>query len=338
MSVIAAERNIDKQYFDKRIDLQQVGIRSNTETLLKSANPLTYYRLLEKIRKVDPEIIHITQGFFWLNPVLPFLSEYPIVYTDHEPEETNDVTFYDRTPIFSYSKKHFRSVADVTIVHGEYLKRILLERGIPKHKIKVLKHGVYQHYREVDKAEEVTDSNDQNILFFGLVADYKGIDVLDDAIPDIMSMCPDATVTIAGKGDVSQYLSPETIESNHVNIYNEFIPDEDVGKFFRNADVVVLPYKRGSQSGVLTISYEYRTPVVVTNVGSLPEAVDDEETGHIVPPNDSVALSEAIVDIITSERTKEHMSKKIDKKVKNELSWDEICIDLVNTYRSVLAQ
>ncbi|MDT3435566.1 glycosyltransferase family 4 protein [Haloarcula sp. 1CSR25-25] len=336
VSVIVSERNIQDNPFVDGVNVHRVGISSNLVTILRSLNPITYYRLLRKIQTIDPDIIHITQGFFWLNPVIPFLSSYPIVYTDHEPEETNDVTFYDRTRIYSYSKYHFRSAADKILVHGEYLKEVLENKDVSKNKIAVLKHGVYEHYRNVDTGVRFDDPNKKNILFFGLIADYKGIDVLGDAIPKIQSECPEATVTLAGKGDISKYLPADIANSEFVQIYNEFIPDEKVGKFFRNADVVVLPYKSGSQSGVLTISYEYRTPVVVTNVGSLPEAVTEGETGYIVPSNDPDSLSEAIIGIISSEETSQHMEDIIDEKVQTELSWNVICKQLVSIYQSAL--
>jgi len=336
VSVIVSERNIQDNPFVDGVDVHKVGISSDLVTILRSLNPVTYYRLLKRIQTIDPDVIHITQGFFWLNPVIPFLSSYPIVYTDHEPEETNDVTFYDRTRIYTYSKRHFRTAAAKVLVHGEYLKEVLENREVSTDKVVVLKHGVYEYYRNVDSGEEFEDSGDKNILFFGLIADYKGIDVLGEAIPKIQSKYPESTVTLAGKGDISEYLPEDVANSESVQIHSKFIPDEEVGKFFRNADVVVLPYKSGSQSGVLTISYEYRTPVVVTNVGSLPEAVSEGKTGHIVPPNDPDALSEAIIDIISSEKTNKHMEEMIDRKVQTELSWNVICQELVDIYRSTI--
>ncbi|GGC48715.1 glycosyltransferase family 4 protein [Haloferax sulfurifontis] len=335
VDALVAERNVDENYFNEDISISTVGISSNKETLLRSLSPLTYYRLLKEIKTIDPDVIHITQGFFWLNPVLPFLTSYSLVFTDHEPEETNDVTFYDRTQLYTWSKHHMRSVADSIIVHGEYLKSVLMSKKVPEDKLKALDHGTYRYYRQFDSRQD-KDKNELNILFFGLIADYKGIDVFGEAIPAIMENCPRATVTIAGGGDIEKYLSDEVVSLDSVRIYDEFIPDNQVGQLFRQADVVVLPYKSGSQSGVLTIAYEYRTPVVVTDVGGLPEVVDNGETGYVVPPNDSDALASSILDVIKYPEKKQQMERKINEKVESELSWDIICEELVEHYNSLL--
>ncbi|SEH45456.1 Glycosyltransferase involved in cell wall bisynthesis [Halopenitus malekzadehii] len=329
---IVAQRNLNEDFFDENIYINPIGISTNLKTLLRCLNPLTYVRIIKQIKTIDPDVIHITQGFLWLNPVLPFISEYPILYTDHEPEEVNDVTLYDRTNIYSFSKSHMRRYADKIIVHGDYLKEILLSRGIPEDKVVVISHGTYRYYEEVDNGEDTDSMPNNNVLFFGLLADYKGISVLAKAIPQIRNRCPEATFTIAGKGDIDSYMPDNLLKEDYITIYNEFIPDERVGPLFRNAEIVVLPYTSGSQSGVLTISYQFKTPVVVTNVGSLPEAVDNHETGIIVPPNEPDLLSEGICRILSSSRTQKNMEQAITEKVESELSWDIICNNLIELY------
>jgi len=130
--ILVAERNLEhKSIFHDDIEVSTVGLTSNIKILLRTVNPLTYYRIYRTIATIDPDVIHITQGFVWINPVLPFISKYPIVLTDHEPEETNDVTFYGRTRIYSWSKSHMRRNADRVVVHGEYLRDVLLSLGLP---------------------------------------------------------------------------------------------------------------------------------------------------------------------------------------------------------------
>jgi|AntRauMinimDraft_3_1070383.scaffolds.fasta_scaffold00516_8 glycosyltransferase involved in cell wall biosynthesis len=334
--ILVAERNLEhKSIFHDDIEVSTVGLTSNIKILLRTVNPLTYYRIYRTIATIDPDVIHITQGFVWINPVLPFISKYPIVLTDHEPEETNDVTFYGRTRIYSWSKSHMRRNADRVVVHGEYLRDVLLSLGLPDEKIEVIKHGVYRHYTKLDAGESTESLPDNNVLFFGLIADYKGIDVLGDAIPEVHSQLPNVTFKLAGNGDITQYLDESVANADYVTIQEEYIPETDVGQLFRNASLVVLPYKSGSQSGVLTIAYQFGTPAVVTDVGSLPEAVDNGQTGFIVPPNDPDALAQAICDIFESESIQSDMVENIDEKVETELSWDVICEDLVEIYNRV---
>jgi glycosyltransferase involved in cell wall biosynthesis len=80
-----------------------------------------------------------------------------------------------------------------------------------------------------------------------------------------------------------------------VTVVDRYVPNEEVGRWFSAADVVVLPYTSATQSGIVQIAFGLGTPVIVTNVGGLPEAVDDGRTGFVVPPEDAGALAEAIL-------------------------------------------
>ena len=98
-------------------------------------------------------------------------------------------------------------------------------------------------------------------------------------------------------------------------IVNEFVPNEEVGKYFSVSDVVVLPYKSGTQSGVLNIAYGFHKPVVVTRVGSLPDDVEDEKTGIVVEPNDKTELVNGInrfFDLSNSVNFSENIKNKIN--------------------------
>ncbi|MEO8399184.1 MAG: glycosyltransferase, partial [Ignavibacteriaceae bacterium] len=81
---------------------------------------------------------------------------------------------------------------------------------------------------------------------------------------------------------------------NEVKVINQFIPNEDVEKYYKISDLVILPYRSATQSAVLTIAYGFSKPVVATNVGGLAEFVEDKITGIIVEPNSSSALANGI--------------------------------------------
>lgn len=83
--------------------------------------------------------------------------------------------------------------------------------------------------------------------------------------------------------------------ANKVDIYDGYIPDKDVEKFFAASDLVVLPYESATQSGIIQIAYGFEKAVIATDVGGLPEVVIHEKTGYIVPSRNSSKLAERII-------------------------------------------
>jgi glycosyltransferase involved in cell wall biosynthesis len=137
------------------------------------------------------------------------------------------------------------------------------------------------------------------ILFFGFVREYKGLIFLIEALPEIRKRMPDIKLIIAGDfhDDKQKYLHKieELGIASTVAIYDRFIPDREVGRYFSAADLIVLPYVSATQSGILQIAYGFGKPVVVTSVGGLPEVVDDGRTGYVVPPKNAKALASSVV-------------------------------------------
>ena len=119
-------------------------------------------------------------------------------------------------------------------------------------------------------------------------------------------------------------------------IYNKFISHEEVSELFQRASVVVLPYIDASQSGIVPIAYAFKKPVVVTNVGSIPEVVDDGKTGFIVPPRDSKALADAIIKLLKNDKLRKEMGEHAYKKMKEELSWDKIAKKTIEVYKEAI--
>lgn len=135
------------------------------------------------------------------------------------------------------------------------------------------------------------------ILFFGLVRAYKGLDTLLEAF----AMCGErlrATLLVVGEfyQDRRRYherMRALGIEAR-VRVVDEYVPDDDVARYFRAADVVVLPYLSATQSAVVQTAFSLERPVIVTRVGGLPDIVEDGVTGYVVPPRSPVELARAI--------------------------------------------
>ena len=113
-------------------------------------------------------------------------------------------------------------------------------------------------------------------------------------------------------------------------VFDQYIPNENVGIYYAAADVVVLPYITATQSGIIQIAYNYNKPVITTNVGGLPEVVEVGKTGFIVPPKNPQSLAQAIINFFEI-KNREQFSKNI-KIYKEQFSWDRFVTEIENFF------
>ena len=127
------------------------------------------------------------------------------------------------------------------------------------------------------------------ILYFGLIREYKGLDILLNSIPKIKQGLKDFILIVAGecydKTEKYYNIIEKLKIQNSVDLRLKFIPDNKVSEYFSAADVVALPYRTATQSGITQIAYNFNIPVIVSNVGGLAEIVPDGKVGYVVEPN-----------------------------------------------------
>ena len=164
-------------------------------------------------------------------------------------------------------------------------------------------HPIYDHYGatltpvEARRAIGLREES-RYVLFFGFIREYKGLDLLLRAMADERLERMDVRLLVAGEfyGDPKPYheLIGRLDIGNRVALHTEFIPDHEVNRYFCAADIVAQPYKSATQSGVSQIAYHFEKPMLVTNVGGLPEIVPDGKAGFVVEPEPQ-AIADALV-------------------------------------------
>ncbi len=271
-------------------------------------------------------------------------SRMPLCYTahnilPHEPKK-RDMHLYGR--IYRES--------DCIIVHSSKdtgsLERMF---GVDRERIRHIPHGNYiflsEYFRPLDMAEarkELGIGEDTFVmLFFGLIRDYKGLDILLRSMAKALKeRSEDILLIIAGKAPAgfSKYdalIKDFGIERN-VMRHIRYIGLEELPKFFSPSDVVVLPYRKIYQSGVVQLSYAYRKPVIASASGGITEVVKDGRTGLIVKAGDEMSLKNAILTAYDSREKLKRMGENGWNMARTEYSWDRIARRTLDAYRDLV--
>jgi len=191
------------------------------------------------------------------------------------------------------------------VVHSAYDRKMLHSHyKLGQRPDALIHHGPYNHYRLTYGEQEprTVPASCCNLLFFGLIRPYKGLEDLIrafDALPENeITRC---WLTIVGETWEGCTTPAKLIERSRyrdrITFFNRYVSDVEVAKYFAGADAVVFPYHRSSASGPLHIAMSYGLPVVVTRVGGLIEAVAGYDGAILVPPRDPAALQSALLQV-----------------------------------------
>ena len=239
---------------------------------------------------------------------------------------------HDRKPGDRLFAKYFTKSVDGFLAMSQSVIDELNRFDTEKPKV-LSPHPLYDHYGTTETKEEAAralnlDPSTDYYLFFGLIRDYKGLDLLLQAMAQEDLKDNPAQLIVAGEfyGDSSRYYELESYLGlrGRIHWFPEFIPDDKVRHFFNVADLVVQPYKTATQSGITQIAYHFCKPMVVTNVGGLAEIVPDGKCGYVVEPTpQSIAI--AIADFY---KNRPDFSEGIALQ-KQQFSWDRFTSTLM---------
>ena len=206
-------------------------------------------------------------------------------------------------------------------------------------------HPLFENFGErVERSEACVrlglDPANRYALFFGLIRDYKGLDLLLNAWARLRraGRTEGRRLIVAGEFYTAKEPYLKQIADNglqeEVLLHDRFIPDDDVKYYFSAADFVVQPYKTATQSGVTQIAYQFCVPMVVTKVGGLAEIVPDGRVGYVCEPTpEGVAGAiERMYEGDTLQRFRENCVEE-----RRRFSWEEMCSRIAELYEKVAA-
>lgn len=273
-----------------------------TNFMLNTANPINIIRTAKYIKKQKPDMVILQWWHPYFAPcyflLAKFMGKQNLTFVCH------NVFPHERFPFDKNLTRLTLKKGEHFIVHAkeeeEELKQIMQNPDC-----QVTPHPSYnafcfEHMTKTQAREKLgLLPQEKVLLFFGFVRPYKGLQYLISAMPKIKEALSDAKLLIVGEfgseKDKTAYLEQIGDFADCIWVKDGYTPDRDVEQYFAACDMVVLPYESATQSGIVQIAYGFERPVVVTDVGGLPDVVADNRTGYVVTPRDKTALAEAVI-------------------------------------------
>jgi len=199
-------------------------------------------------------------------------------------------------------------------------------------KFNFIPFGVLDVYKEFKTIKKEPKSD---LLFFGRISPYKGIEYLLDSIRELFNNGIILKTIIAGSGDI--YFKNGDLEKIGVKLINRYIPNEELVALIEGTKIIICPYTDATQSGAVMTAFAFNKPVIASDVGSFPEVIKDGITGFLVKPKDTGELASKISILLSSPELLNNMSDNINRMTTSgEYSWNRITEKLANLYNSVL--
>lgn len=269
---------------------------------INTANPFNIINVGRKIKKKHPDMVVMQ----WWHPYFApcyWLLEKSIGKKIKKVFICHNVFPHERFPMDRFLTRLVLKNGNAFIVHSKSDGEDLLTIK-PNADFKQNPHPTYNAFKvknltkDQARKELQKSSEERLLLFFGFVREYKGLKHLLYAMPEIKNHIDHVRLLVVGsfgddKGSYMQILEEQKI-TDCVEVIDGYTPDNEVEKYFAASNLVVLPYESATQSGIVQIAYGFEKPVIVTNVGGLPDVVEDGKTGYVVEPKNPKAIAEAI--------------------------------------------
>ncbi|MEM7199741.1 MAG: glycosyltransferase family 4 protein [Planctomycetota bacterium] len=303
------------------------------------------FALAATARRLRPDVVHV----HCTNPVallyLKLLRRRgrPLVATAHV------VTPHERIPFQTAVYRRLHGTGELVIAHSRVdRQRLLDEFAVREERVTVIPHGDYGFFEGADAAPRAPAAareslglapDDEVALFFGYVREYKGLDLLLDAWPAVAKARPKARLVVAGDPVRLPPARRAELEAAAERIgailHFGYIPFSEVTTYFDAADALVMPYRHISQSGVLFLALSVGVPVIATQVGALPEMLDDGDSALLVPPESTAALADALVRALGDPGLRARLAAG-GRRVAADHSWDSIAVRTEKAFATLL--
>ena len=273
---------------------------------INSVNPFSWIKTGNELKKLRPDIIVVRYWLPFMGPALGTIlrkvkkNGYTKIIAI-----TDNILPHEKRPGDIPFTRYFLKSCDAYITMSEKVMTDLRKFQKTKPAKQVL-HPLYDNFGSPVPKQEARNflqirEDSIVLLFFGFIRRYKGLDLLLEAISILKEKTSSRgySIQLLVAGEFYEDDKPYTEQIEKLGIKDQlilrthFIPDTEVKYYFSAADVVVQPYRNATQSGVTPLSYHFEKPMIVTNVGSLPDLVPHEKVGLVCEP-DASSITTAI--------------------------------------------
>lgn len=321
-----------------QMETSVISLPFSIHTLINSINPITWWKAARFIKSKKPDYIIIRYWLPFMAPCLGTIARWVKSKNIKVIGIADNVIPHEKRVGDTAFTKYFINSCDAFLVMSEKVKEdiLLFNKAKP---VVCTPHPIYNIFGNSVSKQEACRQLNLNascnyILFFGFIRKYKGLDILLEALPLLKSK--NIKLIVAGEFYESKKEYQDIIEKyklhDSVIIADSYIPKEVVKYYFSAADVVVQPYRNATQSGVTQIAYSFNKPMIVTNVGGLPEMVTHGVSGYVAEAN-AEAITQCIDEFYIAEK-KSEFEKGVELE-KKRFGW-ETFIEKINQLYSTL--
>lgn len=295
---------------------------------VNSINPFSWIKVGRKLKREKPDIVLIKYWLPFMAPCFGFISR--IIKSNKHTKIiaiADNIIPHEKRFFDNWLTKYFVKCVDCWIAMSKsVLDDInIFDKAVPK---KLMPHPLFDNFGQaIEKTEAQKrlnlDSQKINLLFFGLVREYKGLDLLLEALSDERLKQMPLHLTVAGEFYDNYKKYEDLVEQlglkERVSMQNKFVEDNEVVNYFCSTDLVVLPYKSATQSGVTQIAFHFSKPMLVTCVGGLPEIVADGKSGYVCLP-EAKSIADCLIDFCINRKD---FSESLEEE-KQRFAWDKM--------------
>ncbi|MCK6602432.1 MAG: glycosyltransferase [Bacteroidetes bacterium] len=307
--------------------------------VLDSVNPVSWLKTAGQISAWSPDLLIMKFWMPFFSPSLGTVSGKVRKKGTRSIAILDNVIPHEKRPGDLALIRYYLNRVDGFIAMSKAVEQDLLSLKPDAH-YRLKAHPVYDHFPvkidplQARKALNLPE-NKTILLFFGFIREYKGLDLLIEALFELDDRFH---LVIAGEvyGNFDRYQSQidRLGLQNRISVFTRYISDQEVPVFFSAADLGVLPYKTATQSGIVQIASQFDLPVLVTDVGGLTEMVSHGETGWVVSRPDAEEVAAGIHAIFASQGTLSAWREEI-KRRKPELSWPGFAREVLSLYQEL---
>jgi glycosyltransferase involved in cell wall biosynthesis len=303
-------------------DHSNLSLKLKADFDLDTINPFTWQKTSNRIKALNPELVIIPAWTFFVAPCLGWIANSCrqagikvtcIVHNafDHEGSAW-------KKSLMKYQLSKY----DRFICHNQTSAKDIRE-VFSNADIGVSPHPIFDQYPKA--LGTLSRRAPLELLFFGIIREYKGLDILLDAVATLGDI--NFHLSIVGEcwGDIKPYkVQAEKLGvSNKVEFLDTYASDADTAEYFSRSDVVVLPYRSMTGTGVIPLAYNYNRPVITTHLDAFHEVVEEGVTGIIASGVDSKSLAKAIIDFQQVRETTD-FPKNTHNKIEL-YTWEKFC-------------